>query len=43
MTMAEIYRAREWIYDVVIELQERYDVLILASAVPQEERPNATS
>ncbi len=42
MTMEEIYRAREWIYDVVIELQEHYDVLILASAVPQEEHTNAT-
>jgi hypothetical protein len=36
MSMEEIYRAREWIYDLVIELQERYDLLIQASAVPQE-------
>ena len=42
MTMKEIYQAREWIYDVVIELQERYDLLILASAVPQEEHTNVT-
>lgn len=36
MSMSEIYQAREWIYDVVIELQDRYDVLISASAIPQE-------
>lgn len=36
MTMAEIYQAREWIYDLVIELQDRYDLIIMASAVPQE-------
>ena len=42
MTMGEVYKAREWIYDVVIELQERYDLLILASAIPQEERANVT-
>lgn len=38
MSMAEIYRARERIYDIVIELQERYDLLIMASAVPLEGR-----
>jgi hypothetical protein len=36
MTMAEIYQARDWIYDLVIELQDRYGVIIMASAVPQE-------
>jgi len=36
MTMAEIYQAREWIYNLVIELQDRYDLIIMASAVPQE-------
>ncbi|HEV8712102.1 MAG TPA: hypothetical protein VGX03_04655 [Candidatus Binatia bacterium] len=41
--MARFTERGEWIYDVVIELQERYDILILASAVPQEERTNATS
>lgn len=35
MTMAEIYQVREWIYDLVIELQDRYSVIIMASAVPQ--------
>lgn len=34
-TMTEVYQAREWIYDVVIDLQDRYDVIIMASAVPQ--------
>ena len=36
MSMEEIYQVREWIYDLVIELQERYDLLIQVSAVPQE-------
>ena len=36
MSMNEIYQAREWLYDVVIELQDRYEVLISASAIPQE-------
>ena len=40
MTMAEIYQVREWIYDLVIELQDRYDLLIMASAIPQKERTN---
>jgi hypothetical protein len=35
MTMEEIHRVRERIYDWVIELQEKYGVLILASAVPK--------
>lgn len=30
----EIYEARDDIHDLVIQLQERYDVLILAYAVP---------
>jgi hypothetical protein len=36
MSMEEIYQVREWLYDLVIELQERYDLLIQVSAVPQE-------
>jgi hypothetical protein len=32
--MEEIYAARERIHELVIQLQEHYDVLILASAVP---------
>ncbi len=40
MSMAEIYQAREWIYDIVIELQDRYDLIIMASAVPQEGQAN---
>ena len=30
----EIYEARDHIHDLVIQLQDRYDVLILAYAVP---------
>ena len=30
----EIYEARDHIHDLVIQLQEQYDVLILAYAVP---------
>ena len=37
LSMAEIYPVREWIYEAVIELQERYDLIILASAVPMQE------
>jgi hypothetical protein len=37
MSMEEIYQAREWIYDVVIDLQNRYNLIIMASAVPQEQ------
>lgn len=33
--MDEIYAARDRIHDLVIQLQEQYDVLILASAVPR--------
>jgi len=36
MSMTDIYQAREWIYDLVIELQERYDVIIMASIIPPE-------
>ena len=32
--MEEIYAARERMHELVIQLQEQYDVLILASAVP---------
>jgi len=35
VTLEELYRARDQIHELVIQLQERYDVLILASAVPQ--------
>jgi len=34
--MAAIYAAREWVYEVVIELQERYDLTILVSVIPPE-------
>jgi len=34
LRMEEIYAARERIHEHVIQLQEQYDVLILASAVP---------
>jgi hypothetical protein len=30
----EVYEARDRIHELVIRLQEQYDVLILASAVP---------
>lgn len=40
MAMAEIYQVREWIYDLIIELQERYDLLIMVSAIPQEGQAN---
>jgi hypothetical protein len=36
MSMSEIYQARERIYDIVIELQDRYELLIMASAIPLE-------
>jgi hypothetical protein len=32
--MEGIYQARDQIHELVIQLQEHYDVLILASAVP---------
>jgi hypothetical protein len=35
VTREELYRARDQIHELVIQLQEQYDVLILASAVPQ--------
>jgi hypothetical protein len=34
LRMEEIYAARERIHELVIQLQEPYDVLMLASAVP---------
>lgn len=34
LRLEEMYAARERIHDLVIQLQEQYDVLILASAVP---------
>jgi hypothetical protein len=34
--LEEIYAVRDQIHKLVIPLQERYDVLILASAVPSE-------
>lgn len=33
LTMNEIYPIRDRIYDWVIELQDRYNVLILSSAI----------
>jgi hypothetical protein len=34
VSIDEIYRARDRVHELVIQLQEQYDVLILASAVP---------
>ena len=34
MQMEEIYQVRDQVYELVIQLQEQYDVLILASAIP---------
>jgi hypothetical protein len=34
LSMDEIYQARDRVHELVIRLQEQYDVLILASAVP---------
>jgi hypothetical protein len=34
LDMDEIYEARDRVHTLVIQLQEQYDVLILASAVP---------
>jgi hypothetical protein len=34
LSMKEIYKVRDRVHELVIELQEKYDVLILASAVP---------
>jgi hypothetical protein len=36
VTREELYTARDQIHALVIQLQEQYDVLILASAVPQD-------
>lgn len=36
VTLEELYRARDQIHELVIQLQEQYDVLILASAVPHD-------
>jgi len=35
--MEEIYRARDRVHELVMHLQEQYDVLILASAVPAQQ------
>jgi hypothetical protein len=34
VSLDEIYEARDRLHELVIQLQEQYDVLILASAVP---------
>ena len=36
MSMTDIYQAREWMYNLVIELQEHYDVIIMVSVIPPE-------
>ncbi len=36
VTLEELYTARDQIHELVIQLQEQYDVLILASAVPHD-------
>ena len=35
LSMEEIYQARDRVHELVIRLQEQYEVLILASAVPE--------
>lgn len=40
VALEEIYAARDQIHALVIELQEQYDVLILASAVPHALSPS---
>jgi hypothetical protein len=39
VALEELYTARDQIHELVIQLQEQYDVLILASAVPHEVPP----
>jgi hypothetical protein len=34
--LAEIYAVRKWVHDVVIDLQERYDLIIRVSVIPPE-------
>jgi len=34
LSIEEIYEARDRVHELVIQLQEQYDVLILASVVP---------
>jgi len=34
LPMQEIYKVRDRVHELVIELEDKYDVLILASAVP---------
>jgi hypothetical protein len=34
VTLDELYIARDRIHEIVIQLQDQFDVLILASAVP---------
>ena len=36
LTLEDLYTARDRLHELVIQLQEQYDVLILASAVPHE-------
>ncbi len=38
MTMSEIYAVRDWAYDQVIELEDRYDLTIQVSVIPPEEQ-----
>jgi hypothetical protein len=35
VSMEEVYRARDAIFDLTIELQERYGLLIMVSVVPE--------
>lgn len=35
LSIEEMYEARDRVHELVIQLQEQYDVLILASAVPE--------
>ena len=36
MSMEEVYQARDAIFDLIIELQERYGLLVMVSAVPEK-------
>jgi len=43
LRLDEIYAAREQIHALVLPLQDHYDVLILASAVPLEPCPDSSA
>ena len=39
LPMSGIYVVRDWVYDLIIELQERYDLIIFVSVVPAGGQP----